>query len=63
MVDLLSHRGEQRHTYLQGLQVAFLRVTKEGGDPMIVPHAANIGVSPQWKDLTDEGHAPQGAVN
>lgn len=30
---------------------------------MIVPHAANIGVPPQWKDLTNDSHPPQRAVN
>ena len=49
--------------YLQGLQIAFLRVTEQGGDAMIVPHAANVGVSPQREDLTDDGHPPQRAVN
>lgn len=49
--------------YLQGLQIAFLRVAEQGGDAMIVPHAANVGVSPQREDLTDDGHPPQRAVN
>lgn len=30
---------------------------------MIVSHTPNIGVSPQWEDLTNDGHPPQGAVN
>lgn len=49
--------------YLQGLQVSFLWVAQQGGNAMIVPHAANIGVSPQREDLTDDGHPPQRAVN
>lgn len=49
--------------YLQGLQIAFLWVTEEGGDAMIVPHTANVGVPPQWEDLTNDGHPPQRAMN
>lgn len=30
---------------------------------MIVPHAAHVGVSPQWEDLPDDGHPAQRAVN
>lgn len=30
---------------------------------MVVPHAADVGVPPQWEDLTDDGHSAQGAVN
>lgn len=30
---------------------------------MIVPHTTDVGVSPQWEDLTNYGHPPQRAVN
>lgn len=30
---------------------------------MIVPHAAHVGVSPQWEDLSNDGHPAQRAVN
>lgn len=30
---------------------------------MIVPHAAHVGVPPQWEDLPNDGHPAQGAVN
>lgn len=30
---------------------------------MVVPHAANVGVSPQREDLPNDGHPAQGAVN
>lgn len=30
---------------------------------MIVPHAAHVGVSPQWEDLPNDGHPAQRAVN
>lgn len=30
---------------------------------MVVPHTANVGVSPQREDLPNDGHPPQGAVN
>lgn len=70
MVDLYSLRIYQafqerilKWFYLQGLQIAFLWVTEQGRDAMIVPHTANIGVSPQWEDLTNDGHPTQGAVN
>lgn len=49
--------------YLQGLQVSLLWVTKQGGDAMIVPHTANVGVSPHREDLTNDGHAAQRAVD
>lgn len=64
MVVLYSQSfGSFNRFYLQGLQIAFLRVTEQGGDAMIVSHTPNIGVSPQWEDLTNDGHPPQGAVN
>lgn len=49
--------------YLQGLQIAFLWVTQQGGDPMIISHTANIGVPPQRENLTNDGHPPQRAMN
>lgn len=30
---------------------------------MIVPHAAHVGVPPQWEDLSNDGHPAQRAVN
>lgn len=30
---------------------------------MIVPHTTHVGVPPQRKDLTDDGHPAQRAVN
>lgn len=30
---------------------------------MIVSHAAHVGVSPQWEDLSNDGHPAQRAVN
>lgn len=29
---------------------------------MIVPHASNVGVPPQWENLTNDCHPPQRAV-
>lgn len=49
--------------YLQWLQVAFLWITQQGWNAMIVPHASNIGVPPQWENLTNDCHPPQRAVN
>lgn len=49
--------------YLQGLQVALLRVAEQRGDAVVVPHAADVGVPPQREDLADDGHPPQGAVD
>lgn len=30
---------------------------------MVVPHAAHVGVSPQWEGLANDGHPAQRAVN
>lgn len=49
--------------YLQGLQVALLWIAEQRGNAVVVPHAADVGVPPQREDLTDDGHAAQGAVN
>lgn len=68
MVDIGSkcqyfNRKSLSGFYLQGLQIAFLRVTKQRGDAMVVPHTANVGLSPHREDLTDDGHSPQRAMN
>lgn len=63
VTDCAQINGDSYRFYLQGLQIAFLWVTEEGRDTMIISHAPNIGVSPQWEDLTDDGHPPEGAVN
>ena len=49
--------------YLQRLQVSILRVAQQGGDAVVVPHAADVGVAPHGEDLSDDGHATQGAVH
>ncbi|TNN69639.1 hypothetical protein EYF80_020129 [Liparis tanakae] len=58
-----KHAARRNAERDSGLQIAFLRVTEQGRDAMVVPHTANIGVPPQWKDLTNDGHPPQRAVN
>lgn len=45
--------------YLQVLQVSFLRVTQQRGDPVVLPHAAGAAVLQQGKYLPDHRHAPQ----
>ena len=46
--------------YLQRLQVSILRVAQQGGDAVVVPHAADVGVAPHGEDLSDDGHATPG---
>lgn len=48
--------------YLQVLQVSFLRVTQQRGDPVVLPHAAGAAVLQQGEDLPDHRHAPQRTV-
>lgn len=48
--------------YLQVLQVSFLRVTQQGGDPVIVSHTASTAVLPHGEDLPDDRHASQCTV-
>ncbi len=48
--------------YLQVLQVSFLRVAQQRGDPVVVSHAAGAAVLPQGEDLPDDCHAPQCTV-
>lgn len=56
-------RADLGNRYLQRLQVALLGVAEQGGNAMIVPHAAHVGVFPQWEDLSNDGHPAQRAVN
>lgn len=53
---------ELNSCYLQVLQVSFLRVTQQRGDPMVLPHAAGAAVLQQREDLPDHRHAPQCTV-
>lgn len=48
--------------YLQVLQVSFLRVTQQRGDPVVLSHAAGAAVPPQGEDLADHRHAAQCTV-
>lgn len=48
--------------YLQVLQVSFLGVTQQRGDPVVVSDAAAAAVPPQGKDLPDHCHSAQRAV-
>lgn len=48
--------------YLQVLQVSFLRVAQQRGDPVVVPHAAAAAVPPHGEDLPDHHHTAQCTV-
>lgn len=48
--------------YLQVLQVSFLWVTQQRGDPVVVPHATTAAVPPHGEDLPDHHHTPQCTV-
>lgn len=58
---LLEGAGEGS-TDLQHLEVAFLGVTEQGGDAVVVPHAFLV-VLCRREDLPDHGHPAKGAVD
>lgn len=49
-------------TDLQHLEVAFLRVTEQGRDAVVVPHTFLV-VLCRREDLSDHGHPTKGAVD
>ena len=49
-------------TDLQHLEVAFLWITEQGRDAMVVPHAFLV-VLCRWEDLSDHGHPAKGTVD
>jgi hypothetical protein len=50
------------HTDLQHLEVAFLRVAEQRGDPVVVPHAFLV-VFCRWEELPDHSHPAKGTVD
>lgn len=59
-VGMLERASWSAH--LQVLQVSFLGVAEQRGDPVVLPDAAAAAVPPQGEDLPDHRHPPQCTV-